>query len=581
MSAHQDGARVAEAVGRALAAAGVGRVFGVVGSGNFHVTNALAGAGVPFVATRHEMGAATMADAWSRTSGGIAAVSVHQGCGLTNALTGITEAAKSRTSLLVLAADTATGDTLSNFHVDQPAVLAGLGIVSRTATSPRTAVREALRALWTARTERRTVVLNLPLDVQEAPDPGDPGPVLPPAPEPARPAPEAVERLAGLLRTARRPVFVAGRGARHAGAALAALAERSEALLATSAPARGLFAGNPWSIDVSGGFASPLTAELVRDADLVVAWGASLNVWTTRNGELIDPSATVVQVDVDGAAPGTHTRIDLGVVGDAAVTAEAVDAALAERPRTAPARRTPELRAEIARRVRWRDVPYDDTGTAELIDPRTLTVALDDLLPAERVVAPDGGNFNGYPAMFLDVPDERGFCLTLSFSSIGLSLATAIGAGMASPGRVAVAGIGDGGFMMSAVELDTAVRHRVPLVVIVYNDHAYGAEVHHFGPEGHPTRIVEFPETDIAAVARGYGCGALSVRTADDLTGVRSWVDGDRSRPLVIDARITSFPSWLIAHAFTADLPDVDRLEGDSAAQLPNAETNCSAEPTR
>lgn len=97
--------------------------------------------------------------------------------------------------------------------------------------------------------------------------------------------------------------------------------------------------------------------------------------------------------------------------------------------------------------------------------------------------------------------------------------------------------------MMSHVELDTAVRLSLPLVVVVYNDHAYSAEVHHFVPEGHPLGIVEFPETDIAAIARGYGCEAITVRTLEDLEGVRDWVDGPRQRPLVIDGRITTFPS--------------------------------------
>ena len=94
-----------EAVGRELAALGVARVFGVVDSGNFVVTNALVAAGVDFVAARHEGGAAPMADAYARMTGRVAVVSVHQGCGFTNALTGICEAAKIRTPL-VLAADT-------------------------------------------------------------------------------------------------------------------------------------------------------------------------------------------------------------------------------------------------------------------------------------------------------------------------------------------------------------------------------------------------------------------------------------------------------------------------------------------
>src|SRR5918998_6931556 len=98
--------QVAEAVGRTLARLGAAHVFGVVGSGNFHVTNALVAGGARYVAARHEGGAATMADAYARISGRLGVLSVHQGCGLTNAMTGITEAAKSRTPLLVLAAET-------------------------------------------------------------------------------------------------------------------------------------------------------------------------------------------------------------------------------------------------------------------------------------------------------------------------------------------------------------------------------------------------------------------------------------------------------------------------------------------
>ena len=125
--------RVDDAVGRTLADLGVEQAFGVVGSGNFRVTNALVRAGCRFVAARHEGGAATMADAYSRMSDTVAALSVHQGCGLTNAMTGITEAAKSRTPMLVLAAE--VSNPLSNFHVDQPALAAAVGAVSMRVTS--------------------------------------------------------------------------------------------------------------------------------------------------------------------------------------------------------------------------------------------------------------------------------------------------------------------------------------------------------------------------------------------------------------------------------------------------------------
>jgi thiamine pyrophosphate-dependent acetolactate synthase large subunit-like protein len=405
--------------------------------------------------------------------------------------------------------------------------------------------------------QRRTVVLNLPLDVQAAPLPAGPDgtaelavPSVPPLDQPG-PAQPAATALADLLAGAHRPVFIAGRGARQAGPELAALANRCGALLATSAVARGLFTGHPWSLDVSGGFASPLAAELISGADVLVGWGCALNMWTTRHGRLIGPAATVAQVDLDPDAIGAHRPVDLGVLGDVARTAAVVDAELAGRGHQATGYRDPALADRIAGQLRWRDVPYPDGSTGDRIDPRTLSIALDDLLPAQRLVAVDSGNFMGYPSMFLSVPDEQGFCFTQAFQSIGLGLATAIGAALARPDRLTVAALGDGGALMSIAELDTAVRLRLPLVVLVYDDAAYGAEVHHFGPDGFPLETVRFPETDIAAIGRGFGCTGLTVRRPADLDAVPDWLAGPRDSPLVIDAKVTTEAgSWWLEEAF-------------------------------
>jgi thiamine pyrophosphate-dependent acetolactate synthase large subunit-like protein len=301
------GQTVADVVGATLAGLGADCVFGVVGSGNFHVTNALVAGGARFVGTRHEAGAATAADAYARISGRVGVVTVHQGCGLTNAMTGIAEAAKSRTPMVVLAAEPAATALRSNFRVDQDALARAVGAVSDRIHGPDSAVADAARAWYLAAGERRTVVLNLPLDVQAAPA----DPAAPPDPvtvHPPRAAEAAVAALASVLASAERPVFIAGRGALHARSELETLATACGALLATSAVAKGLFAGNAWSLDVSGGFATPLAAELIGAADVVVGWGASLNMWTTRHGSLVDAGATVVQVDLDPAALGAHHR---------------------------------------------------------------------------------------------------------------------------------------------------------------------------------------------------------------------------------------------------------------------------------
>jgi acetolactate synthase I/II/III large subunit len=566
--------RVADAVGQGLAKLGAEVVFGVVGSGNFHVTNALIAGGARFMAARHEGGATVMADAWARTAGRPGVVSVHQGPGLTNAMTGIAEAAKSRTPLLVLAAE--APEVRSNFHVDVAGLAAAVGAVPERLYSPASALADVHRA-WQTALGRRTVILALPLNVQAA---AFETATVSAAPRtyPPGPAPEAVTAVAAVLRGATQPVFIAGRGARgragraSARAELERLADRCGALLATSAVAKGLFRGNPWDLDVSGGFASPLAAELITGADLIIGWGCSLNMWTMRHGKLIGTGATLIQVDDDPAALGAHRAVHLGVVGDVAETARAVADALpgseeddgGGEPRSVRDKssgtagsggtagyRSPELRERIAREVRWRDVPFTDESDGQRIDPRALSLALDDLLPAERTVAVDSGNFMGYPSMYLSVPDEAGFCFTQAFQSIGLGLASAIGAAVARPDRLAVAALGDGGALMGVSELETVVRLGIPMVVVVYDDEAYGAEVHHFGPDGDPLDTVRFPPADIAAIGQGFGFEGVTVRKAADLDAVRDWLDGLRERPLLIDAKVTSARgSWWLEEAF-------------------------------
>ncbi|MEU7690725.1 thiamine pyrophosphate-binding protein [Microbispora hainanensis] len=579
---------VAEAVGAALAALGVRAAFGVVGSGNFHVTNALIEHGVRYVAARHEGGAATMADAYARMSGTVAVLTVHQGAGLTNALTGVTEAAKSRTPLLVLAPEV-TSPT-SNFRIDQTALAEAVGAHCARVGSAATVVDDTVMAFLAALLGRRTVVLNLPLDVQaeELPDeaaeavrellagrggahrdvasrvPAAWGLTFPIEARddeetqgiPAEPS-DALTRLARMLAEAERPVFVAGRGARGSRRELEALGERVGALFATSAVAKGHFHGSPWDLDVSGGFATPLAAELIRSADLVVGWGCTFTMWTTRHGALIGPDTKVVQVDLDPDALGVHREIDLGVVGDVRETARAVVALLGEaEPATegetgTRGYRSPEIAERIAREGRWRDVPYDDLSTGGRIDPRTLTIGLDDLLPQERLVSVDSGNFMGYPSMFLTVPDGSAFCFTQAYQSIGLGLATAIGAAVARPDRLAVAALGDGGALMGVAELETVVRLGLPMVVVVYDDEGYGAEVHHFGPHGFPLGAVTFPPADIAAIARGFGFEAVTVRREEDLSGVAAWLKGPRDKPLLVHAKVTADrPSWWLEEAF-------------------------------
>jgi len=539
---------VAEAIGRALVGLGVDTVFGLMGSGNLAVTNAMRDAGARFYAARHEGGAICMADGYGRVSGQLAACSVHQGPGLTNTVTGLTEAAKSRTPLIVLAPEPPSAALRSNFRIDQVGLVEAVGATAERVHGPATAVRDVARAVRRARVERRTVVLMLPLDVQgaECPD-GSAPPADGPSLARPRPAESAVSALADLLAEAQRPANIAGRGAVLADAAapLRALGGRIGALLATSAVANGLFAGDPYDLGIAGGFATPLAARLLGEADAVVAFGAALNQWTTSHGKLLRPDATVAQVDLDEEAIGAHRPVALGVVGDAAATAQALLAELERRGVDGGARRTPALADEIAAR-RWRDEPYEESAGAGVLDPRTLTIALDDLLPAQRTVVVDSGAFMGWPSMYLRVPDAAGFVFPQAFQCVGLALGNAIGAAVARPDRLTVAAVGDGGALMSLPELETLGRLGLPILLVIYDDAAYGAEVHHFAPMGEAVDLAQFPDTDFAALARAAGCHGLTVRGREDLAELRQWLAAP-DRPFVLDAKVdpTICGEWL------------------------------------
>jgi len=547
----RDPPTVADVIGAAIADQGVVDAFGVIGSGNLVATNALVAGGARFYHARHEGGAVCMADGYARVTGRVGVVSVHQGPGLTNTITGLTEAAKSRTPLLVLAGETPAAALSSNFRIDQHDLVESVGAIADRVFSPASAADDAQRAYQRAMIERRPVVLMMPIDIQSMAAP-DAKPALPPLPhlEPAAPARGAIDAAAEILVGAERPAIIAGRGAviTNASDELEALGAQIGAVLATSAPANGLFAGLTFALGISGGFATPFAAELLPQADAVVVFGASLNDWTTKHGAMIGSGARVIQVDIDPRAIGRNRPVDVGVLGDAGKAAAALTARLEEAGHRSQGFRTPELAHEIASR-RWRNEPYEDASTEEWIDPRTLSIAVDRLLPRQRQVAVDSGHFLGYPSMYLDVPDARDWVFPNGFQAVGLGLGNAIGAAIAHPDRITVAAIGDGGAFMALAELETAARFKLDnLLVLIYDDAAYGAEVHHFAPIGHDVGLVRFPDTDLAAIAHAAGAHGATVRNPVQLEhALNGWLAEPHFRPLVIDAKVnpTICAEWL------------------------------------
>ena len=523
-------------VGRVLAEAGVRAVFGVVGSGNFVATDALVKGGAHFYAARHEAGASLMADGYFRTSGEVAVCSVHQGPGFTNAMTSLAEAAKSRSSMVVIAGATSPGMARSNFHIDQEALARAAGAIPMTLHRPETITEDILRAYRRTVSEQLPVVLNMPLSVQAASVQVPEGKLHVPAWEgKARPSVAAVEALVDRLVTAKRPVFIGGRGAWRSGAQrnLERLAESVGAMLANTAVVKGLFTGHPRDVGIAGGFSTELATGVLNDADLIVGFGCSLTPWTTRNNSILEDGTIVVQVDSDLAALALNARVDLGILGDVDLVVEDVLREIARRDVTGASR----WRSEFPSKSPVESAPVE-VGVGDL-HPAELTSALEKLLPIERAVVIDGGHFIGWPTTGLSVPDPSAFVFSSAgFQSIGLGLGMAIGAAIARPERLTVLVAGDGGFLMSVAELETLVRLEVPLLVIVYNDAAYGAEVHHFAGGGNGLELVQFPPTDLAALARGIGAQGTTVRSLTDLRAMENWL-ADPQGPFIVDAKIS------------------------------------------
>ena len=213
--------------------------------------------GMAYHAARHEAAAVAMADGYARVSGKLGVCTVHQGPGVTNTLTALTEAVKARTPLLLLAGDTATTALYQNLDVDQDAVAGSIRAGTEGIRSANTAVADIARAVRRAQNERRPMVISLPIDVQEQECAAqDPPALVEQESAPPRPSVKTISRTVDLLESSSRPAIIAGRGAVLAVARpqLEALGDRIGALFATSMMAKGFFAGDPFDLGISGGF---------------------------------------------------------------------------------------------------------------------------------------------------------------------------------------------------------------------------------------------------------------------------------------------------------------------------------------
>lgn len=517
-------------------------VFGVMGNGNAYFLDALeTQTDAVFTAVRHEQGAVVAADAHFRASGRIAAGTSTYGAGFTNTLTALAEAVQAHVPLVLVVGDEPTSGPRP-WDVDQIALASAVG--ARTYTVGRAdAAATTVIAIEHALTYRVPVVLAIPYDVASL----DAGPVSE-GPAPRVPAPLAprgefaegmLDEIVEALNGAERPFLLAGRGAWLAGAgtALGELAGLTGALTASSALGRGVFPAAEFDLGVTGGFGADGAMSLVRSADVAVVFGASLNQFTMRFGELFAPGTRVFQIDIAPAA--THPHVGGFVRADARVAAEAIVARLQARaPRPArPWRETVDIAAARAYE------PGDELAPDGRLDPRSAARRIAELLPADRVVVSDGGHFIGWANMYWPVAaPDRMMMVGTAFQSIGQGWPSVVGAALARRDSTIVLTSGDGGGLMAIADLESAVRAAAGRgIAVIWNDAAYGAEVNLYGLKGLAEAPMRIPEVDFAAFGAAVGAEGVVVRTLADLDRLADWTREDPStrRFLLLDLRIS------------------------------------------
>lgn len=478
----------AEAFAEAVAATGCTHVFGLMGDGNMHLVIALARRGVHVVEVRHESAAVAMAEGYTWSSGRTGICTVTHGPGLSHVATSLLVAARNRSPLVVIAAETPTGYQGAQTF-DQATFAASCEAVYRHMTPEENPTEVLSDALALARDESRPVVLGVAADIFTAPVDG------PTQPRSALPSQvdvdtTVVEQLTQLLTDSARPVLIAGRGA-MAGESpdlMRTLADRLGAGLATTLPAKGLFDGHPLDLGIAGGLTHPAAERVLGRADLVVAIGASMGRSTTQSGRLF-ADARVVRV-LDDAA-GTCTALAHTVTET-------------RQPWFTPV--GPNC---------WQEdltdfAPPIPPGT---VDPRRTLMEIDAHLPDDAIVVISNGHCSGFAAAFLTTPAKGGFFAAQGFGSIGQALTTAIGVALGAPGRKTVVFEGDAAFMMHAQEVETAARAGADLTVFVLNDQALGTEYQRLHAEGGHADAAIVPPPDLAALAAALGARGSTINT--------------------------------------------------------------------
>jgi acetolactate synthase I/II/III large subunit len=491
---------------------GTDTCFALLGDANMNWATRLADGGCRMIYVRHEHCAVAAAMAFARKTGRVGVATTTCGPGLTQVITALPAAVRASLPVVIFAGEAPLGKAWYNQAIDQGPIITATGAAYHALHSIARMPTQIRDAFVQAKRECRPVVIGVPFDLQDEvwsgpealPVPSD---AMLPQVGPIPPHPDDIASAAKRVQDAKRIVIMSGLGATHAGAEAKALAEKVDALLSTSLPARGLFAGEPFCIGIAGGFSTDLARELLGQADIVIAAGCSLAHHNADGGKLFG-QAHVIQIDTNPVVTSQgRTAAHSHVRADAALGLAALTQAVTARPADW---RSPALAKSIA------TTPPDATAgqpEAGVHDPRDVVAALETVIPQDWELVNSSGHCSYYFAQMPSRHYDR-FLTIREFGAIGNGIAFSIGVAAARPESTVVLFDGDGSLLMHIQEIETMLRHGLNIVICVLNDGAYGSEIHKLRAEGLDDSGAVFGRPDFAAIAQGFGASGHRI---DDL----------------------------------------------------------------
>ncbi len=549
----------AAVVARFLKARGVDRVFGLCGGHIMPMWMRIDAEGIRIVDVRDERAAVYMAHAHAELTGTLGVALITAGPGVTNAMTGIANAHVARAPVLVLSGTPPQpqenrGALQDMTHTD---FVRPLTRYARTVRQPDLVLQELDEAVSRAfgqGGDPGPVYLDFPVDTLRGEVPRSlqlAEHFAPKQKEPVLPAPAAVDRAVDLLLSSRRPLVISGRGSRGAGAALVRVLDRFGALYLDTGESRGLVPDDHPSV------VGAMRGSVMSQADLVVTVGRRLDFQLAYGSPAVFGEAKFLRIGDCAAELRDNRR---GAAELLATPADALEAILA-----AAGDREPSTDREWTKGVREKHRERSDKLAASLhaapdgadgrMHPNRVLGALRDALPRDAVVVADGGDFLSFARVALPAAT---YMDPGSLGCIGVGTPFGVAAALACPERTVVVATGDGAFGFNAMEIDTAVRHRAPVLIVVANNGSWAIEVRDqqesFG------RIVgtQLQFADYAAMARAFGLHGERVERAEDLAGAIERALANR--PALLDVVVTPDAVSSDAKSGLAWVPDLQAL---------------------